>query len=89
MTFIERLELLSYISDSYKELNGFRPELPEGLSDDELRQWHNQIRTDLKREMETNRNDEYLHNTAVEKALTPKPFTIGDLFPQLKPCGGN
>lgn len=81
----ERNELLSCISDSYKDLNGFRPRFNmDHLTNDDLRMFHNQILTDLSRQLDEETREEIEHYKATDKAMTPSPqFTIGDIFKNL------
>ena len=77
----ERQQLLSDISDDYKSLNGMRPRWNmDFMTIDDLRQFHNQILTDLKHVMEWERQEERNHNLAVERAMTRHSgWSIGEL----------
>jgi hypothetical protein len=73
-----REQLLSQISDTYKDINGIRPRWNmDHLSDDDLQKWLDDMFVDLRSQMEQERADELAHEAAVKKALTPKTFTLG------------
>lgn len=78
----ERSNLLSSISDRYKELNGTRPRFnTDKMTMEELRQWHNQILTDIRNEMDFEQKEERDHNLAVERSMTVHSgFSIGELI---------
>ncbi len=78
----EREQLLSDISDDYKSLNGIRPRWNmDHMTLDELQQFHNQIITDLRHNMDQDQQDERDHNLAVERAMTHRSgWTIGELL---------
>lgn len=76
----ERDQLLSDISDDFKSLNGFRPRFSkEHLTLEQLQDWHNEIKADIARMMEDERNEELAHEQAVKRAMVPNGWTIGEL----------
>lgn len=75
-----REQLLCMISDDYKSLYGFRPRGDYShMSDDDLQEWHNEIRETLSWEMDRKRQDEREHSRRVSEAMTRQPWTLGDL----------
>lgn len=81
----EREQLLAEISDDYKCLNGIRPRWNmDHMTIDDLRQFHNQILTDLRYAMDQEQQDERDHNLAVERAMTAHyGWSIGELISTL------
>ena len=77
-----REQLLCLISDDYKDLTGFRPRFNgiENMTDDELRQWHNQILTDLRAEIYTQTFNEAETSRRTAQAMTRQEWTIGDIW---------
>lgn len=78
---IEKEQLLCMISDDYKSLYGFRPRnIREDITVEELREWHQEICEDLKREMEYERAEELAHEQAMAKAFQKTPWTFGEIM---------
>lgn len=77
-----RQELLANISDDYKSLNGIRPRWNmDHMTIDDLRQFHNQILTDLRYGMDKEQQEERDHNLAVERAMiVHSGWSIGELI---------
>jgi hypothetical protein len=63
-----RDQLLSMISDDYKELTGVRPRYnTSNKTDDELQAWHDDICADLARKAQGDLADKIAHERAVRK----------------------
>ena len=72
--------LLSQISDDYKSLHGMRPRgMYQDLSIEELEKISKDLSDQIEREYEQEKKDEEQHNAATKAAMTPKPFTVGDV----------
>jgi hypothetical protein len=73
-----REQLLSQISDTYKEINGMRPRWNmDHMSDDQLQAWQDEMVQEIHDQIEVERQEELAHEAAVKRALTPIQFTIG------------
>lgn len=82
-----REQLISMISDTYKDLNGFRPYFGESgsMTDDQLQGWYDDLCKEIRQQIEADRieeerlrQEELAHERAVKQALTPfSGFTIG------------
>jgi hypothetical protein len=73
-----REQLLSQISDTYKEINGFRPRWnTDHMSDDQLQAWQDEMVLEIHNQIEAERAEELAHEKAVQEAMTPKGFTLG------------
>lgn len=75
-----REQLLSMISDDYKDLYGFRPRgFSSDMTDDDLQGWYDEIREDLDRKFERKARDKQEHERRTAEALSRTEWTIGDL----------
>jgi predicted transcriptional regulator len=74
-------QLACMISDDYKSLYGFRPRHNFlEWTEEELEQYHKSIVDDLMAEIERERQEEERHQKAIENAMKPKTWTIGDVL---------
>lgn len=76
---MNRQDIINQISDSYKDLNGFRPRWSwDRYTDAELEAELNDIFDQLDRQMKEEIEDERKHKEAVDNAMTPKslPNTV-------------
>jgi hypothetical protein len=77
---VSKDDLVSQISDRYKELNGFRPRLNfSEYSTEQLAAMLKEIEDDLRAEMDMEKKDDEQHSSAIEKAKTPPKWNVGDI----------
>jgi hypothetical protein len=75
-----REQLLSMISDDYKDLYGFRPRgSVDDMTDDDLQVCYDEIRADLDRKFERKARDKQEHERRTAEALSRKEWTLGEL----------
>ena len=77
----ERDMLISQISDDYKSLNGIRPRRDmSGYSIEQLRLMADELSHQISSDIEREKSDDIAHQAATQKAMTKKPWSVGDVL---------